>query len=122
MVNEEVKAGFEWLFGRPIPAIKKHLEEQGYTPASGSCKHCGGVLYDVDNEVVCGMCSTVIGADGSITIDRADLWDDFDRNRPRHWNSNEKRCVGGFPWKYDWVEAEDIDEPVSSLSGDEFYQ
>lgn len=106
---------FSWLFGdgwiSPIGDVLSSTP--GTQKLNGRCKHCGGQLWQYDNDVVCEECSTVIGGDEH-PVDLEDPWVVFRRNR-RELDWNRKRCVGGFPHAYSWNAANE-EEPV------EFYE
>jgi len=105
-----------------LPSIGDELRSMGATVSQGSCSECDGTLYDHEHEVICGNCSLVIGADTSSTTNRTTRWEYFRSNRPTYRNSNRTRCVGGFPHPYDWVDRDDIDQPVKKLDPSNFYR
>lgn len=90
------------------------------TAADGECPECEGTIWDLGGELVCGECSIVLGSDRE--GDGLTEWDHFFEDRPEHWNSEKPRCVGGFPWTYDWVGSDDVDGSVSSLNPENFYK
>lgn len=102
------------------PNIHSDLRDGGTTVAQGSCSNCGGTLFDHNHEVICGNCSAVIGAE---TREQTPTrWEQFHANRPRYYHSHNKRCLGGFPDSYDWVERDDIDHPVTEIEPENFYR
>lgn len=103
--------------GAPVP--NELGSRPDTTEADGECPECEGTLWDLDNETVCGDCSIVLGS--SSHSSQSD-WEYFFENRPEHWNSERPRCVGGFPWAYDWVRSSDIDGAVSDVDPAQFYR
>lgn len=111
----------EYVFGDDsLPSIRTDLRNMGGTVADGSCPDCDGVLYELEYEVVCSSCSIVIGSD--TREEKQTRWDAFRADRPDYYHSSKKRCIGGFPNTYDWVEREDIDNPVKQLDPASFYK
>jgi len=103
-------------------SIGDELQEMGATATTENCSHCGGVLFDYNNELICGNCSMVVGPASTTGSKTKSLWVMFDENRPRYYNSNKRLCVGGFASTYDWVEREDVDRPIKKLDAESFYE
>lgn len=105
-----------------MPAIHAELDEEGFKQTNRTCNECDGQIWRGDHLVICGECSIVVSSDRYRRTNDTDQWDRFHDERPKHWNSDEKRCVGGFPFTYDWISAEDIDGPVSTVTPEDFYE
>lgn len=89
------------------------------TVSDRDCPECDGTVWDLGDEQVCGKCSTVAN---STRTERRSIWSYFFENRSEYDNSGNTRCVGGFPWVYEWVESEDIEGPVADVDATKFYR
>lgn len=111
------------------------LADDGFTRIERSCSQCPeGHLWAGNSEVVCSNCGYVDGSenrrdgiadrttDTTLCSSREDPWTQFQTHRPGYHNSSYLRCVGGFPDRYDWVTADDIDRPVSLVEPESFYR
>lgn len=92
----------------------------GTTLADEECPECEGPVWNNGSEKVCGDCSAVVSADPERRD--PDEWEKFHDDRPEHWNSEQKRCVGGFPWVYDWIRSDEIDSVVAEVDPENFYR
>lgn len=106
----------------PLPSIHEELDDEGFKKTDRTCNECDGQIWRGDHLVICGDCSIIVSADRYRRRNDTDQWDRFHSDRPQHWNSDEKRCVGGFPFTYDWVTADDVDHPVNEISPENFYE
>ena len=100
------------------------LADEGFTVTERECSNCDhGQLWSHDNEVVCDRCAIVHDEEDRRRRARtiSDPWTRFRRTRG-NYNSGKKRCVGGYPHPYDWVESSDIDGSVSDVAATEFYR
>lgn len=88
-------------------------------PADDDCPECGGTIWKCDGDDICGDCSVIRGSGRARSTQSQ--WEQFFDDRSEHWNSDAIRCVGGFPWVYDWVSSDDVDGTVQELPADEFY-
>jgi hypothetical protein len=106
-----------------LSPIDTDLREHGGQQKDGSCPACKhGRLFDYDNQTICSNCSLVVGDTPDAPTQSVSEWERFWSQRPTYYQSGIKRCVGGFPRNYDWVEADDIDGSVEELDPDVFYE
>lgn len=82
------------------------------TVSDRECPDCDGTVWDHEDEDVCGNCSIIVG---SKRREYTDVWEHFFENRSDHWNSDKPRCVGGFPWAYDWIDDDDVNEQETNI-------
>lgn len=85
---------------------------------------CTGMLWNTGSHIVCESCFTIV--EQQTQHDPSDPWEQFRNNRDedynKHSNSDEPRCVGGFPHVYDWVKRSDIDYSIAQVDPTSFYK
>lgn len=109
----------------PQADSKRALAALGYRQTESTCTTdgCNGELWYDNSTLVCRECSNAIDLDQRRrrqVLD--DPWETFNRERPRYYQSNIPRMVGGFLGPYDWVTADEVDGRVSDVDELEFYR